>query len=184
MSPPDFFRSGSRLGMRPSDFRSDHIAILCFRPDDFVDVVHIDFPLCEKTMNIFSVPDGGVFFVFTIQEICPSRCLLLQKWSKFCKVVILVAGDWGSQRGIAASPYRSLPPRGRGTASAVDRVLSYIACLRRSSPALFHTARTLSGSLRSPPSTRGEGFVSGKYCMHTLFAFETAILSYRHLPKV
>ena len=28
-------------------------------------------------------------------------------------------------------------------------------------PALFHTARTLSGSLRSPPSPRGEGFVSG-----------------------
>ena len=26
--------------------------------------------------------------------------------------------------------------------------------------ALFHTARTLSGSLRSPPSPRGEGFVS------------------------
>ena len=26
-------------------------------------------------------------------------------------------------------------------------------------PALFHTARTLSGSLRSPPSPRGEGFV-------------------------
>ena len=25
--------------------------------------------------------------------------------------------------------------------------------------ALFHTARTLSGSLRSPPSPRGEGFV-------------------------
>ena len=28
-------------------------------------------------------------------------------------------------------------------------------------PALFHPARTLSGSLRSPPSPRGEGFVSG-----------------------
>ena len=27
--------------------------------------------------------------------------------------------------------------------------------------ALFHTARTLSGSLRSPPSPRGEGYVSG-----------------------
>ena len=27
-------------------------------------------------------------------------------------------------------------------------------------PALFHTARTLSGSLRSPPSPRGEGIVS------------------------
>ena len=29
------------------------------------------------------------------------------------------------------------------------------------SPSLFHTASTLSGSLRSPPSPRGEGFVSG-----------------------
>ena len=28
-------------------------------------------------------------------------------------------------------------------------------------PALFHTARTLSGSLRSPPSPHREGFVSG-----------------------
>ena len=41
------------------------------------------------------------------------------------------------------------------------RVLSYIACLRRSFPLVFHAARTLSGSLRSPPSPRGEGFVSG-----------------------
>ena len=38
------------------------------------------------------------------------------------------------------------------------RLLSYIACLRRISPLVFHTARTLSGSLRSPPSPRGEGF--------------------------
>ena len=49
-------------------------------------------------------------------------------------------------------------PRGRGTASAVDRVLSYIVDLRRISPLIFHPARTLSGS---PPSPRGEGFVSG-----------------------
>ena len=41
------------------------------------------------------------------------------------------------------------------------RVLSLMVYLRRSLPALFHTARTLSGSLRSPPSPRGEGFVSG-----------------------
>ena len=46
--PPNFFRAGSRLGMRPSDFRRYHIAILCLGPDDFVDVVHDDFPLCEK----------------------------------------------------------------------------------------------------------------------------------------
>ena len=38
----------------------------------------------------------------------------------------------GSVSGIAASSYRSLPHWGRGTASAVDRVLSYIAYLRRS----------------------------------------------------
>ena len=36
------------LRMRLRDFRRYHIAILCFRPDDFVDVVHDDFPLCEK----------------------------------------------------------------------------------------------------------------------------------------
>ena len=64
-------------------------------------------------------------------------------------------------RGIAISSYRSLPHWGRGTAPAVDRVLSYIVDLRRSFPLVFHTARTLSGSLRSPPSPRGEGFVSG-----------------------
>ena len=63
--------------------------------------------------------------------------------------------------GIAASSYRCLPHRGRGTAPAVDRVLSYIVDLRRISPLIFHTARTLSGSLRSPPSPRGEGFVRG-----------------------
>ena len=58
-------------------------------------------------------------------------------------------------------PPLCLPPWGRGTASAVDRVLSQTAHLRCISPALFHTARTLSGSLRSPPSPRGEGCVSG-----------------------
>ena len=67
--------------------------------------------------------------------------------------------------------YRSLPHWGRGTASAVDRVLSLMAHLRRSPPPLFHTARTLSGSLRSPPSPRGEGFISG-----------IAASSYRSLP--
>ena len=46
--PPNFFRAGSRLGMSPSDFRRYHIAVLCLGPDDFVDVIHDDFPLCEK----------------------------------------------------------------------------------------------------------------------------------------
>ena len=66
----------------------------------------------------------------------------------------------GCVSGIAAFSYLSLPHWGRGTASAVDRVLSLMAHLRRSPPPLFHTASTLSGSLRSPPSPRGEGFVS------------------------
>ena len=66
----------------------------------------------------------------------------------------------GCVSGIAAFSYRSLPHWGRGTASAVDRVLSYNVDLRRSFPLVFHTTRTLSGSLRSPPSPRGEGFVS------------------------
>ena len=46
--PPDFFRACSRLRVRASDFRRYHIAILCLGPDDFVNVVHDDFPLCEK----------------------------------------------------------------------------------------------------------------------------------------
>ena len=59
--------------------------------------------------------------------------------------------------GEAAS---SLPsPLGKGDRAAVDRVLSYIVDLRRSFPLVFHNASTLSGSLRSPPSPRGEGFV-------------------------
>ena len=44
---------------------------------------------------------------------------------------------------------------GRRSGALVNGVLETIF------PALFHTTRTLSGSLRSPPSPRGEGFVSG-----------------------
>ena len=61
----------------------------------------------------------------------------------------------------AVFSYRKPSPLGKGDRAAVDRVLSYIVDLRRSSSSLFHTASTLSGSLRSPPSPRGEGFVSG-----------------------
>ena len=43
----------------------------------------------------------------------------------------------GCVSGIAAFSYRSLPHWGRGTASAVDRVLSYIVNLRRSFPLFF-----------------------------------------------
>ena len=99
----------------------------------------------------------------------------------------------------AVSSYRSLPHRGRGTASAVDRVLSQTAYLRRFLFhlyhlletiffALFHPASTLSGSLRSPPSPRGEGFVR-PYCFSTHACIRSddmgiAVLSYRSLPHL
>ena len=75
---------------------------------------------------------------------------------------------------------------GRGTTSAVDRVLSLIVCLRCISPLIFHTARTLSGSLRSPPSPRGEGFVR-PYCFSTYACIRSgnarkAVFSFRSLP--
>ena len=69
-----------------------------------------------------------------------------------------------------SAPSGHLPHEGKGDRTAVDRVLSQTAYLRRFLFhlyhlletiffALFHTASTLSGSLRSPPSPRGEGFV-------------------------
>ena len=70
----------------------------------------------------------------------------------------------------AASSYRSLPHWGRGTAQRRSGALVNDA-LETIFFALFHPARTLSGSLRSPPSPRGEGFISG-----------IAVLSYRSLP--
>ena len=45
-------------------------------------------------------------------------------------------------------------------------MLSFILDLRHISPLIFHTTRTLSGSLRSPPFPRGEGFVR-RYCFST-----------------
>ena len=47
VTPPDFFCAArSRLGVGPCDFGRYHVAVLCFRPDDFVNVVHDVFPLC------------------------------------------------------------------------------------------------------------------------------------------
>ena len=52
--------------------------------------------------------------------------------------------------------------------------------------ALFHTARTLSGSLRSPPSPRGEGFVHRYSFLHvSCIRFDDrgiAVFSFRCLP--
>ena len=55
----------------------------------------------------------------------------------------------------AAFPIGEGGPRQRRSGALVNDALETIF------PALFHTASTLSGSLRSPPSPRGEGFVSG-----------------------
>ena len=60
----------------------------------------------------------------------------------------------GYVSGIAASSYRSLPHWGRGTASAVDRVLSYIAYLRRS-PSLSFIPPVPYPPLRGTFPTRG-----------------------------
>ena len=81
---------------------------------------------------------------------CPREPLPMEGAAERSEVGL--ASFWG---GEAAS---SLPsPLGKGDRAAVLGC-SYIACLRRS-PTLFHAASTLSSSLRSPPSPRGEGFV-------------------------
>ena len=54
---------------------------------------------------------------------------------------------------IAVLSYRSLPHWGRGTAPAVDRVLSLIVDLRCISPLIFHTAIPI-----QPPPLRGTSF--------------------------
>ena len=62
--------------------------------------------------------------------------------------------------GKAIFSYRSLPHWGRGTAQRRSGALVNDALVTIFF-ALFHTASTLSGSLRSQPSPRREGFVSG-----------------------
>ena len=88
--------------------------------------------------------------------------------------------------GKAVFSYRSLPHWGRGTAPAVDRALSLIVDLRCISSSVFHAARTLSGSLRSPPSPRGEGFIR-RYSFSTYACIRSdimgkAVFSYRSPP--
>ena len=91
-----------------------------------------------------------------------------------------------SSNNAAEPPPLCLPHWGRGTAPAVDRVLSYIVRLEMHFPALFHPASTLSGSLRSPPSPRGEGCVRW-YSFSTYVRIRPdnarkAAFSYRSLP--
>ena len=68
-------------------------------------------------------------------------------------------------RFLFAFPIGEGGPRQRRSGALANGILETIFF------ALFHPARTLSGSLRSPPSPRGEGFVSRK-----------AVFSFRSLP--
>ena len=85
---------------------------------------------------------------------------------------------------IAAFPSRGRCPAGADRVLSLTAYLRYTHCLFRSTG--FHAARTLSGSLRSPPSPRGEGFVH-RYCFSTHACIRSvdmgiAVLSYRSLP--
>ena len=66
---------------------------------------------------------------------------------------------WGDKNvlplNLIAFPIGEGGPRQRRSGAFANSALETIF------PPLFHTASTLSGSLRSPPSPRGEGFVSG-----------------------
>ena len=66
------------------------------------------------------------------------------------------------------------------------RVLSYNGALETIFFALFHTASTLSGSLRSPPSPRGEGFVRRySFSTYACIRFDDArkaVSPFRSLP--
>ena len=80
--------------------------------------------------------------------------------------------------GIAASSYRSLPHWERGTAQRRSGAL--VNCrFEMHFLALFHPARTLSGSLCSPPSPRGEGFVR-RYSFSTYPVFALTIREKRY----
>ena len=91
-------------------------------------------------------------------------------------------------------PHEPLPLEGAAERSEAGlasfwggaRVLSYNRALETIVLALFHTARTLSGSLCSPPSPRGEGFISSLFFLHVSYIrFDDAGIaasSYRSLP--
>ena len=133
----------------------------------------------ERGVSSFRHPERsrGIFFVSRFRFL--SQCCLHETPSfrfagstvfparRYPHILCLTANEkdfslslemtiWGKRH----SRIVSLPHWGRGTAQR------WIGCSRISParddlPALFHTASTLSGSLRSPPSPRGEGFVSG-----------------------
>ena len=103
-------------------------------------------PHAGKALSVDIVFPHMRVFVLTMRE---------KRYSRFAAFPI---GEGVVSRK-AVSSFRCLPHWGRGTAQRRSGALVYRR-LETISFALFHTARTLSGSLRSPPSPRGEGFVS------------------------
>ena len=91
--PPDFFRSGSRLGMSPSDFRCYHIAISCLGPDDFVDVVHDDFPLCENNEHDLRSRISEFSVSLHYRKSVSYGAFLCKSGRNSAKVVILMTDD-------------------------------------------------------------------------------------------
>ena len=97
-------------------------------------------------------------------------------------------------RGRREYPREPLPLEGAAERSEAGlasffggaRVLLYNGTLETIFFALFHPARTLSGSLRSPPSPRGEGFVRRySFSTYACIRFDDArkpAFSFRNLP--
>ena len=81
------------------------------------------------------------------------------------------------------------PERSRGIFAIRGQGFTRSPYVPRTSPlfsSVFHPSRTLSGSLRSPPSPRGEGFVRRySFSTYACIRFEAmgeAVFSYRSLP--
>ena len=134
-------------------------------------------------------------------------------WRRHSRIVSLPHGE-SVRRHSPSFPWKEVPRRGGGWLSPKyereyeESGLSYrhperslgIFAIRgqgltlsphvpRTSPlfsSVFHLARTLSGSLRSPPSPRGEGFIRRySFSTYACIRFEAigeAVFSYRSLP--
>ena len=81
------------------------------------------------------------------------------------------------------------PERSRGIFAIRGQGFTRSPHVPRTSPlssSVFHPSRTLSGSLRSPPSPRGEGFIRRySFSTYACIRFEAmgeAVFSYRSLP--